>query len=221
MVRNQLVRNQKSTGERVAGPAEKSSRDHRILFLVEGTVLILLGLLAIIFPSIANQNVTVVLGWLFLVSGAVGLATTYWARRAPGFWWSLVSALLAILVAVVLIANKSQDLYGGLMGWPFERLGPMRLILVLFFLIEGGASIMFAFEHRRQLSGRWAWMLASGVIDIVLASVIIFGLPGTSAWTMGLLVGINMILGGVALVAMGLHIRTERAGSNAIPLSAV
>jgi uncharacterized membrane protein HdeD (DUF308 family) len=50
-------------------------------------------------------------------------------------------------------------------------------------------------------------MLASGVVDIVLASIIIFGLPGTSSWTMGLLVGINMILGGAALLAMGLHAR--------------
>ena len=77
---------------------------------------------------------------------------------------------------------------------------------------------MFAFEHRRQFSGRWAWMLVSGFVDIFLASIIIFGLPGTSAWTMGLLVGINMVLGGVALIAMGLHARTERAGSDAIPL---
>ena len=86
------------------------------------------------------------------------------------------------------------------------------------FLVEGGASIMFAFEHQRQFSGRWAWMLASGGVDIVLASIIIFDLPGTSAWTMGLLVGINMILGGVALIAMGLHARAERAGSHAVPL---
>ena len=129
-------------------------------------------------------------------------------------WWSLVSALLAIVVGIVLIASKSQDLYGGLMGWPFEDVGPLRLILVLFFLVEGGASIMFAFEHRRQFSGRWAWMLASGVVDIVLASIIIFDLPGTSAWTMGLLVGINLILGGVALTAMGLHARTEWPAAN-------
>src|SRR5208282_6551313 len=144
-------------------------------------------------------------GWLFLVSGAAGLATTYWARQAPGFWWSLVSALLAISVGVVLIANKSRDLYGGLMGWPFENIGPLRLILVLFFLVEGGASIMFAIEHSRQFSGRWAWVLASGVIDILLASIIIFNLRGNSAWTMGLLVGINMLLGGFALIGMGLH----------------
>jgi uncharacterized membrane protein HdeD (DUF308 family) len=213
-----MARNQHPDSDRVPEAAEKSIHGHRILFLVEGAALVLLGLLAIVVPSIASVNLAIVLGWLFLVSGAVGLATTYCARRAPGFWWSLVSALLAISVGVVLIANKSQDLYGGLMGWPFENVGPMRLILVLFFLVEGGASIMFAFEHRRQLSGRWAWMLASGVVDIGLASVIIFDLPGTSAWTMGLLVGVNMILGGVALIAMGLHSRTGRAGSSAVPL---
>jgi uncharacterized membrane protein HdeD (DUF308 family) len=213
-----MARTKHSDSARFPGAVEESIHDRWLLFLIEGSALILLGLLAIVVPSIASVNVTVVLGWLFLISGAVGLATTYWARQAPGFWWSLVSALLATSVGVVLIANKSQDLYGGLMGWPLETLGPMRMILVLFFLVEGGASIMFAFEHRRQFSGRWAWMLASGFVDIVLASIIIFGLPGTSAWTMGLLVGINMILGGVALIAMGLHARTERAGSDAIPL---
>ena len=194
--------------------------DHLILFLVEGVALILLGLLAIVIPSIDGANVTVVLGWLFLVSGAVGLVATYRARQAPGFWWSLVSALLAIVVGVVLIANKSHDLYGGLMGWPFEKTGPLRPILALFFLVEGGASVMFAFEHRRQFSGRSAWMLARGVVDIILilAIVIIFDLPGTSSWTMGLLVGINMIIGGCALIAMGLHAGAERGGSNAIPL---
>src|SRR5208282_528568 len=168
-----MTTNRHSDSDRVSETATRPIHDHWILFVVEGAALILLGLLAIIIPSIASGNVTVILGWLFLVSGTLGLATTSWARPAPGFWWSLVSASLAIVVGAVLIANKSQDLYGGLMGWPFEKIGPLRLILVLFFLVEGGASIMFAFEHRRQFSGRWAWMLASGVVDIFLASIII------------------------------------------------
>jgi uncharacterized membrane protein HdeD (DUF308 family) len=183
---------------------------HRVLFIAEGVAIIALGLLAIIVPSIASSQTSIALGWLFFASGAIGLATTFLARQAPGFWWSLVSALLAILVGAVLIANEAHELYGGLLGWPLESAGPLRMILVLFFLVEGGASIMFAMEHRRQFSGRWAWMFASGVIDIVLATIIIFNLSGTSAWTMGLLVGINMILGGSALLAMGLHAREAR-----------
>ena len=193
----------------------RSIHDYWMLFLFEGVALVALGLLAIVIPSIASLAATLFLGWLFLVSGGIGLATTFWARYLPGFWWSLVSALLGILVGAVLIAHRSKDLYGGLMGWPFETVGPLRMVLVLFFLIEGGASIMFAFEHRRQFSGRWAWMLASGVLDIGLASIIIFDLPGTSAWTMGLLIGINMIVGGASLLAMGLHARLGSPASNA------
>jgi uncharacterized membrane protein HdeD (DUF308 family) len=203
--------------DRDPGSLAKSTPDHWILFIIEGVVLISLGLVAIAIPSIDNGNVTGILGWLFLASGATGLVTTYWARQAPGFLWSLVSAVLAILVGVVLIENKSQDLYGGLMGWPFHNAGPLRLILVLFFLVEGGASIMFAIEHRREFSRRWALMFASGVVDIALASIIIFALPGTSAWTLGLLVGINMMFGGSALIAIGWHARTEWAGATAIP----
>ena len=202
-----MTTNSSSASDRRAVPAAKSIRDHWALFVAEGVALIALGLVAIIVPSIGASYLTVVLGWVFLGSGAIGLATTFWARTAPGFWWSLVSALLAIIVGVILIASQAHELYGGLLGWPFETTGPLRLILVLFFLVEGGASIMFAVEHRRQFSGRWAWMSASGVVDIVLASIIIFDLPGTSSWTMGLLVGINMILGGSALLAMGLHAR--------------
>ena len=121
--------------------------------------------------------------------------------------------MLAIFVGVVLIENKSQDLYGGLLGWPFHDTGPLRLILVLFFLVEGGVSIMFGMEHRRHFSTRWAFIFASGVVDIVLASIIIFALPGTSAWTLGLLVGINMIFGGAALIATGM----QRVRSGPLP----
>ena len=200
---------------RMPDTVTRSIHDYWTLFLFEGVALVSLGLLAIIIPSIASSAATLFIGWLFIASGVIGLVTTFWARHILGFWWSLVSALLGILVGTVLIAHRSNDLYGGLMGWPLETIGPLRMVLVLFFLIEGGASIMFAFEHRRQFSGRWAWMLASGVLDIGLASIIIFDLPGTSAWTMGLLIGINLIVGGASLIAMGLHARSESPASNA------
>ena len=200
---------------RTSEKAIRSIHDYWTLFLFEGAALVLLGLIAVAIPSITSSAATLFIGWLFIVSGIIGLATTFLARHLPGFWWSLVSALISVLVGTVLVAHKSNDLYGGLMGWPLEAAGPMRMVLVLFFLIEGGASIMFAFEHRRQFSGRWAWMLASGVLDIGLATVIIFDLPGTSAWTMGLLIGINMIVGGASLIAMGLHARLGSPASNA------
>ena len=74
------------------------------MFLIEGIVLVVLGLLAIIIPPIATIAVTIFMGWLFLISGVVGLVTTFWARHAPGFWWSLLSAALAIAAGIVLLA---------------------------------------------------------------------------------------------------------------------
>jgi uncharacterized membrane protein HdeD (DUF308 family) len=68
-------------------------------------------------------------------------------------------------------------------------------------------SIMFALDHKRQLSGQWGWMLLSGIIDLALAMMILAGLPSTAAWALGLLVGINMIFGGAAMIAMALHAR--------------
>jgi uncharacterized membrane protein HdeD (DUF308 family) len=76
-------------------------------------------------------------------------------------------------------------------------------------VVEGVATIMYALDHRRELSSRWGFMLFSGLIDLILAAMILIGLPGTAAWAIGLLVGINMIFGGSALIAMGLHARSS------------
>jgi uncharacterized membrane protein HdeD (DUF308 family) len=179
-------------------------REHWKLFLIEGIVLVVLGILAILIPMAASIAVTIILGWLFLVSGVVGLVTTFWARQAPGFWWSLVSAVLATAAGIVLLL------------WPVSGVISLTLLLIVFFIIEGVASIMYAFEHKKDLSSRWVWMLVSGIIDLILAGLIWSGLPGTAAWALGLLVGINMLFGGTSLIAMALHARGE-AGAPAAP----
>ena len=173
----------------------QSIREHWGLFLTEGIILVVLGLLAIIVPPIATIAVTIFLGWLFLISGIVGLVTTFWARHAPGFWWSLLSAVLAIAAGIVLL------------GWPLPGAVSLTLLLIAFFIIEGVLSILYAFEHKKELSGRWGWMLISGIIDLILAAIIWGGLPGTAAWALGLLVGINMLFGGATLIGMALAAR--------------
>jgi uncharacterized membrane protein HdeD (DUF308 family) len=175
----------------------QSVREHWVLFLIEGIVLLVLGLLAIIIPPLATLWVTIVLGCLFLVSGVMGLITTFWARHAPGFWWSLLSAVLAIAAGIVLLA------------WPVSGAVSLTLLLIVFFTIEGVVTIMYALEHKKDLSGRWGWMLTSGIIDLILAAIILAGLPGTAAWALGLLVGINMLFGGTALIAMAMHARSD------------
>jgi len=166
--------------------------EHWKLFLVEGIILIILGMAAIIVPQVATFAFAILIGWLFLVSGIVGLITTFWMRHAPGFWWSLFSAVIAILAGGVLLAR------------PVSGVLSLTFVLIAFFVIEGIVTIMYAIDHRAQLSGRWAWMLASGVVDLILAGIIFAGLPGTAVWALGLLVGINMVFGGTAMIGMAL-----------------
>jgi uncharacterized membrane protein HdeD (DUF308 family) len=181
--------------EQIQRAVAGSLHAHWVLFLVEGIILVVLGLLAIVVPPIATLAVEILFGWLFLISGVVGLVTTFWMRQAPGFWWALLSAVLGIGAGIVLLA------------WPLSGVLSLTLVLIVFFAIEGVASIMYALEHKRELSGRWGWMLSSGIVDLILAAIIFAGLPGTAAWAIGLLVGINMIFGGSALIAMAMHAR--------------
>jgi uncharacterized membrane protein HdeD (DUF308 family) len=189
----------RTNADRIQVALASSLHAHWRLFLVEGIVLLGLGLAAVILPPLATVAVEVVIGWLLLLSGTVGLITTLRMRSAPGLSWSLISAVLGIGAGIVLLR------------WPLSSAISLTVILSVFFLIEGIASVFYALEHRRELSGRWSWMLVSGAVDLLLAGIIVLGLPGTAAWAIGLLVGINMVFGGSALIAMALHARTVTA----------
>jgi uncharacterized membrane protein HdeD (DUF308 family) len=170
-------------------------REHWKAFLFEGILLVILGLAAMILPPLASLAVTIFLGWMFLITGIAGLALTFWARQMPGFWWSLISAVLAIAAGIILLVKPVQ--------------GTLTLTIVVgaYFLAEGVTTIMYALEHRRELSERWSWLLVSGVLDILIAAMIIAGLPGSAEWAIGLLVGINLVFGGASLIGMALAAR--------------
>ncbi len=170
-------------------------REHWKAFLIEGILLTILGLAAMIVPPLASLAVTILLGWMFLISGAAGLALTFWARHMPGFWWSLISAVLALGAGIILLMQPVQ--------------GTLTLTIVVgaYFLAEGVATIMYALEHRRELSERWSWMLVAGIMDLLIAAIIVAGLPGSALWAVGLLVGINLVFGGASLIGMALAAR--------------
>ena len=170
-------------------------REHWKAFLFEGILLAILGLAAIIVPQLASLAITIFLGWIFLIAGIGGLIITFWARQMPGFWWSLISAALAVLAGLILLAR------------PVQGVLTLTIVVGAYFLAEGVASIMYALEHRRELSGRWSWLLVAGLMDILISFIIIAGLPGSAEWALGLLVGINLLFGGATLIGMALAAR--------------
>jgi len=169
---------------------------HWKFFMSEGVVLVILGLIAIILPQVASIAVAFLIGWLLLLSGVVGLWGTFAMRRGPGFGWSLASAVAGIVAGIVLLA------------WPLSGVVTLTLVLSAFLCVEGVVSILYALDHRRELSGRWGMLLLSGAVDLLLAGLIFAGLPASAGWAIGILIGINLVVGGAALIAMAAHART-------------
>jgi uncharacterized membrane protein HdeD (DUF308 family) len=170
-------------------------RAHWKAFLFEGILLAVMGCAAVILPQVASLAVTILLGWLFLIMGIGGLIATFWAREMPGFWWSLISAALAVLAGGILLAR------------PMQGVLTLTIVVGAYFLAEGVATILYALEHRRELSERWSWLLIGGAMDIIIAGLIIAGLPGSAEWAIGLLAGLNLMFGGATLIGMALAAR--------------
>ena len=168
-------------------------REHWKLFLVEGIILVILGILAIIIPPLATIGITIFIGWLFLISGIACLITTFGARQAPGFWWSLLSAVLGIAAGIVLL------------GWPVSGAVSLTLLLIVFLMIEGISKVIFALTIRPFPN--WGWVLASGIIGILLALYLWASLPITAIWLLGVLLGIQLICEGAALGYLAWQVR--------------
>jgi uncharacterized membrane protein HdeD (DUF308 family) len=167
---------------------------HWKLFLAEGIVMMILGFLAVALPNLATLAIEIFIGWLFFVGGIFRAVSLWYSRQRPGFIWSLLTAVLAIALGLILIFR------------PLEGVLTLTMVLVAFFIVEGVASIIGAIEHRQHLRS-WGWVLVSGLVDLFLAYLIWQGWPSSAGWAIGLLVGINMLFLGLSLVMTALAAR--------------
>jgi uncharacterized membrane protein HdeD (DUF308 family) len=139
---------------------------------------------------------------LFLIAGLVGFLSTLRGRKAPGFGWSLLSALVTLVAAAVLLLNPLESLT----SLP-PNLTTLAHVLVFFFIIDGFLMIVFGIDHRSEKSGTWELLLVNGVVDFCLAGFLLTGLPDSALWALALLVGMDLIFGGASLIAIALEAR--------------
>jgi len=167
---------------------------HWKLFLAQGIVMMVLGFLAVAEPNVATVAIGIFVGWLFFVGGIFRALSVWQSRQLPGFPWSMLTAVLAIVLGLILILR------------PLAGVLTLTMVLVAFFIIEGIASILAAIEHREHLHS-WGWVVFSGIIDLLLAYLIWQGWPSSADWAIGLLVGVNMLFLGLSLVMTALAAR--------------
>ncbi|HMB74784.1 MAG TPA: HdeD family acid-resistance protein [Kiloniellaceae bacterium] len=169
-------------------------------FLVQGIVMMVLGFIAIMVPQLSTVAVELLIGWLILFGGVFRAVTLFRSRTAPGYFWSLISALLAIVLGVILLAR------------PAEGVLTLTMVLIALFIVEGVVAIVLALQLRDHLK-TWGWAFFSGLVDLLLAYLIWNGWPSTAAWAIGLLVGLNMIFFGSSLAMIALAARKGMGNS--------
>lgn len=167
------------------------------ILLTQGIAMIALGLLAIALPVVTTLATGLLIGALLFAGGAWRAVHVMRAAHAPGYGWSLALAALAMLLGAVMLIH------------PLPGVLSLTMLLAFLFVLEGIGKVMLALDLREHAHA-WGWPLASGVTDLMLAALIVAGWPGTAAWVIGLLVGLNMAFFGVALTAVALAARRAR-----------
>jgi uncharacterized membrane protein HdeD (DUF308 family) len=164
-------------------------------FVFQGIVMLILGCLAVAEPVLATVAVDIYIGWLFLFSGVFGLVAMFSARDASAFFWMLLTAALSLAIGIMLIWK------------PAEGAVSLTLVLTAFFIAEGVFQIGASFSYRDVVPGSWGWMLVSGISDVFLAGLIVYNWPVSANWTIGLIVGVNLITTGAAILMTVIDLR--------------
>lgn len=160
----------------------------RTVLTFEGIIAIILGALAVALPGLFTLGVELFIGWILLIAGFIGIIRSFTIMHTPGFSAALAASIVYLVFGILLVA------------FPVTGILSMTILTAIFFIFSGIGQIVFAFQSK-QVQG-WVWFLFSGLISLGMAAIIIFGFPGTAAWVIGLLVGINLIFFGFAMLAI-------------------
>ena len=167
------------------------------LSILWGALLIILGVLAVGSPFIAAVAVNVVIAWLIVLAGVVHLMVAFRTREAGSLIWRLLVGLAYVFFGGYLIAR------------PAVGVASLTLVLASLFLVEGILNIALFFKVR-SVQGS-SWFLIDGIITLLLGLMIYAQWPSSSAWAIGTLVGVSMIISGVTRVMLSLAVRKGAA----------
>jgi uncharacterized membrane protein HdeD (DUF308 family) len=164
--------------------------------LALGILMIILGAIAIAAPAVATIAVQFMLGWLLVISGIAEGIHAFMAQGWRGFLLELLSAVLYLAVGILLLVN------------PLEGALALTIVLAVFLIVEGIFKIITALRVRDH--DGWGWLLASGIVSVILGVLIWAEWPASGLWVIGLLVGIQLLFTGWALVMLALAARRWR-----------
>jgi uncharacterized membrane protein HdeD (DUF308 family) len=162
------------------------------LFIALGVMFLILGALVALFPMVVAITIEIVLGWVLIVNGILLVIHSFSLRDLSGFIFRLLLGIITIIFGGLILSNILAATIA------------FSVILAVFLILEGILKIVVSFHFRGI--GNWSWLLLSGAIALILG-IMWLKWPLTGAWAMGLLIGIDMVLGGLSMIMVGSGLR--------------
>lgn len=170
-------------------------KEHWKLYFFEGLLFTLVGIAAISVPGLFTLSFELLMGLLLIITGlAVGFRT-FKARNIPGFIWSLLSAILFILIGVLLLV------------YPIKGVIALTSFIAAFFLVDGCFKMLQSVQM--NIHRQWIWYMFIGIVEVFLAVLIWNEWPGSSVWVIGTLVGANLLISGLIQMSIALQARNS------------
>ena len=178
-------------------PGVQSLAANRTLVMAVGVLVALLGVVAILAPFVSGLALTLVFGALLVAGAIFHTASAFAARGWSGFAFGVLLAVLYGVAGVALLANPTLGLV------------TLTLLLGIYFLVEGVVQLLMGLRIRANAN--WGWMLFSGIVSLLLSSLILLEFPSSAAWAVGLLFGVNLLTTGVAMASLAMAATPEAA----------
>ena len=164
--------------------------------LVLGIAYVILGWVAIGYPIAATMAIEMLLGYILLVGGVIAVVGSFFSGNWKNLILILLSGILYIFVGFFLVTNMKEGVI------------TLTLLLAAFLLVEGIFKIIHAFQI--QTAKNWIWILISGIASIILAVMIWAEFPQSSAFVIGLLVGIYFLINGFSLIMFSFALKDAK-----------
>ena len=138
--------------------------------LFEGVLMLVLGVLALIFPVLASAWIAVIVAIGFLVGGIVGWISNLARSRQLGRWYCfsrlVISTLFVVIGAWMIQQFRGGPLEGGVV------VASLAFAIGIVFILEGIVSMLVSLGHMEVMG--WGWGLLNGIVTLVLACGVLF-----------------------------------------------
>jgi len=165
------------------------------LFTIIGILLLIAGFYTISNPLTSYLGLSLFFGGLIFVNGIMELSFALSNRRHAHHWgWTLAAGVFDIILGFILL------LYPGL------SMSVLPFIVGFYILLLGASLISYGFQLNALSIKSWGWVLAGGILTVLLGLSMIFnpviGIATIVGWT-----AFAFIAAGIATIIFSLQLK--------------